>query len=48
MFGEAARMLESEGVVTMEDRQKLLVLFIDLVPVDTFGEVLRELDERDA
>jgi hypothetical protein len=48
VFGEAARMLESEGVVVLEDRQKLLALFIDLVPVETFGELLSELDVRDA
>jgi hypothetical protein len=48
VFGEAAQALEREGVVTLEDRQKLLALFIDLVPVETFGEVLSELDVREA
>ena len=48
VFGEAAQALESEGVVTLEGRHKLLALFIDLVPVETFGEVLSELDVRDA
>ena len=47
VFGEAAQALEQEGAVTLEDRQKLLALFIDLVPVDTFGEVLSELDVRE-
>jgi hypothetical protein len=48
VFGEAAQALEREGVVTLEDRQKLLALFLDLVPVETFGEVLSELDVREA
>jgi len=47
VFGEAAQALEREGAVTLEERQKLLALFIDLVPVDTFGEVLSGLDVRD-
>ena len=47
VFGEAAQALEREGAVTLEDRQKLLALFIDLVPVDTFGEVLSGLDVRE-
>ena len=47
VFGEAVRVLESEGVIASEDRQKLLALFIDLVPVETFGELLSELDVRD-
>jgi len=34
--------------VTLEDWHKLLALFIDLVPVETFGELLSELDLSDA
>ncbi|MER3422015.1 MAG: hypothetical protein C4293_01065 [Nitrospiraceae bacterium] len=41
---EAARILEFERAVPTEDRPKLLALFIDLVPVETFGEMVAEFD----
>ncbi|MBI4401186.1 MAG: hypothetical protein HY581_06105 [Nitrospirae bacterium] len=40
---EAAALAEADGVVRLEDRQKLLALFIDLVPVDELGEMATEL-----
>jgi hypothetical protein len=45
---EAAALLESAQVISREDRQKLLALFIDLIPVETFGELAVESSEREA
>ena len=39
---EAAALLESTQVTSLEDRQKLLALFIDLIPGETFGELAVE------
>lgn len=41
---EAVRMLEFERAIAPEDRRKLLALLIDLVPVETFGEMVAEFD----
>ena len=41
---EAISALESRGLVQAEDRDRVLAFFIDHVPVDTYGELLAELD----
>ena len=41
---EAISALESRGLVQADDRDRVLALFIDHVPVDTYGELLAELD----
>lgn len=40
VFGESAGALEFSGAIEAGDRQKLLALFIDTIPVDTFGELV--------
>jgi hypothetical protein len=47
VFGESAASLEFSGTIETGDRQKLLALFIDLVPVDTFGELMDSLELAD-
>ena len=44
---EAADILESGGAVPSEDRQKILALLLDLVPVDPIGELVAELNLTD-
>ena len=44
---EAASILESGGAVPSEDRQKILALLLDLVPVDPIGELVAELNLTD-
>ena len=44
VFGESAASLEFAGAIEAGDRQKLLALFIDVVPVDTFGELVDGLE----
>lgn len=41
---EAARMLAWSRAVPSEDRQKVLALLVDLIPVDEIGEVAGDLD----
>jgi hypothetical protein len=48
VFGQSAQSLEFEGAVEAGQHQKLLALFIDLVPVDTFGELLDSLELTDS
>jgi len=40
VFGESAAALEFSGTIEAGDRQKVLALFIDTIPVDTFGELV--------
>ena len=40
VFGESAGALEFSGTIEAGDRQKLLALFIDMIPVETFGELV--------
>ena len=47
VFTEAAAILESGGAVSSEDRQKILALLLDLVPVDPIGELVAELNLTD-
>ena len=44
VFGESAAALEFSGTIEAGDRQKLLALFIDTIPVDTFGELVAGLE----
>lgn len=47
VLAEAADILESGGAVPSEDRQKILALLLDLVPVDPIGELVAELNLTD-
>ncbi len=44
VLSETASILESSHVVQAEDRNKVLALLSDLVPVDEFGDLLEEVD----
>ncbi len=48
VFGESAGSLEFSGAIETGDRQKLLALFIDMIPVDTFGELVDGLELTDS
>lgn len=43
LSAEAATLLEDQGVVSSDDRQKLLVLLIDYAPVDRYAELLDDV-----
>jgi hypothetical protein len=47
VFAEAADILESGGAMPSEDRQKILALLLDLIPVDPIGELVAELHLTD-
>jgi hypothetical protein len=40
---EAASLIEDQGSVPSEDRQKLLVLLIDYAPASEYGKLLDEV-----
>ena len=40
---EAASLIEDQGIVSSEDRQKLLVLLIDYAPAAQYGKVLDDV-----
>lgn len=44
VFSETAAILESNGVIRPEDQSKVLALLIDLVPVESFGDILEDLE----
>ena len=48
VFGESAGSLEFSGAIEMGNREKLLALFIDMIPVDTFGELVAEFELADS
>ncbi len=48
VFGEAAAILETNKVIDARDRNNILALLIDLVPVDSYGDVLEDIDLIDA
>ena len=48
VFGESAAVLEFSGDIDAGHRQNLLALFLDLVPVDAFGELLDGIELADA
>lgn len=43
LSAEAVTLLEDQGVVLSDDRQKLLVLLIDYAPVDQYAELLDDV-----
>lgn len=48
VFGESAGSLEFSGAIEAGERQKLLALFIDLIPVDAFGDLIASLELTDS
>jgi hypothetical protein len=48
VFGESAGSLEFSGVIEAGDRQKLLALFIDVISVEAFGELVGSLELTDS
>lgn len=48
VFGEAASLMELNQMVSAEDRMKVLALFLDLIPVDAFGDLLEDVELTDA
>lgn len=44
VFTETVEILESAGGIGPEERQKMLALLIDLVPVEAIGDFVAELD----
>lgn len=48
VFGESAGSLEFSGAIETGNRQKLLALFIDMVPVDIFGDLANGLELTDS
>jgi hypothetical protein len=44
VFGESAGSLEFSDAMEMGNREKLLALFIDMIPVDTFGELVADFE----
>jgi hypothetical protein len=48
VFSESAASLEFSGAIETGNRQNLLALFIDMIPVDTFGELVDGLDLGDS
>mgnify|MGYP003578166363 CR=1 FL=1 len=47
LYLEAAGVLESGQTIHAEDRQKLLALFIDLIPEEQIGELAAEIEPAD-
>ncbi len=45
VLSEAARGLEDDHVIASQDRQKLLAVLLDLVPIDEMGTLVAELEE---
>jgi len=46
VFSEAAGSLEADNVISSQDEQKLLAVFLDLVPIDEIGARIAELEQR--
>lgn len=45
VLSDAARELEDDHVIASHDRQKLLAVLLDLVPIDEIGDLVAELEE---
>ena len=45
ILSDAARGLEDENVIAIHDRQNILAVLLDLVPVDEIGELVAELEQ---
>ncbi len=48
VFTETVTLLELSRVIEPEDRKKLLALLIDMIPVDAYGDLMENLELRDA
>ena len=48
VLGESAAALEFSGTIEEGARQKLLALFLDVVPVETFGELMETVELADS
>jgi len=46
VLSEAVSSLELKGTIGSEDRQKLLALFLDLVPIEEVGEIAGRIEEE--
>ena len=44
VLGEASSSMELEGTIGVQDRQNLLALFLDLVPIEELGEVAGRIE----
>jgi hypothetical protein len=47
VFTETAAYLDSNGAVQSDDQKKVLALLIDVVPVDSYGEVVEDIELRE-
>lgn len=45
ILSAAAEGLEDDGVIATHDRQNMLAVLLDLVPIDEIGELVAELEE---
>lgn len=45
VLSDAAEGLEDDGVIAAPDRQNMLAVLLDLVPIDEIGELVAELEE---
>ena len=45
VLSESARELEEDNVIASRDRQKILAVLLDLVPLDEIGELVAELEQ---
>lgn len=45
VLSDAAEALEDDGVTAVHDRQNILAVLLDLVPLDEIGELVAELEE---
>ncbi len=45
VLSEAARRLEADNIIASRDEQKILAVFLDLVPVEEIGERVAELEQ---
>ena len=45
VLSDAAEALEDDGVIAANDRQNMLAVLLDLVPIDEIGKLVAELEE---
>ncbi len=45
VLSDAARGLEDDNVIASRDRQQILAVLLDLVPIDEIGELVAELEQ---
>ena len=46
ILSEAVSSLEAENIIGSEDREKLLALLLDLVPIEEVGEIAGQIEEE--